>query len=369
MGHPVTSNQKIPNSAKNSDSKQQVALKTPDTGIIMRSYIPYLIAGSFIVMTALLTLLLTIVMDNKAELDHVLAEQGYAPGTMLVDAREAFGQDGPPVAKEPDVPALLHEKIAISPTLNEQIANTQVGSEGEMPATVTEPNTSVLATADSTIDAPAKVVDEKTTATSPTPNTPLPAITESVANIPADSEDKTVATSPTPNKPVPAITVSIDDTNKAVAIIKSHDSTANEDSSTITNTQSVGETPAIENDMVASVGHDLDRVVDAHEARINDIRAMITLRDTNKRQVEQAITYHLNLMEMQVRYIEDRIRPAFPPAIASYERMVNRRREAFHRRMRHREELRQRIYESRNFLRREYTQLLELLWDKNQSIA
>jgi hypothetical protein len=369
MGHPVTSNQKIPNSAKNSDSKQQVTLKTPDTGIIMRSYIPYLIAGSFIVMTALLTLLLTIVMDNKAELDQVLAEQGYAPETMLVDAREAFGQDEPPVAKEPDAPALLQEEIAISPTLNEQTADTQVGSEGETPATVTEPNTSVLATANSTIDTPAEVVDEKTTAASPTPNTPLPAITESVANIPADSEDKTVATSPTPHKPVAAITVSANDANKAVAIVENQDSTTNADPSTITNALSVSKPLPIEDEQVASAGHDLDRVVDAHETRINDIRAMITLRDTNKRQVEQAITYHLNLMEMQVRYIEDRIRPAFPPAIASFERMVNRRREAFHRRMRHREELRQRIYESRNFLRREYTQLLELLRDKNLSIA
>ena len=127
--------------------------------------------------------------------------------------------------------------------------------------------------------------------------------------------------------------MSTDDANRTVAIIESNGSTANVDPATSTNTQPVGEPPAIENDLMVTVGHDLDRVVDAHETRINDIRAMITLRDTNKRQVEQAISYHLNLMEMQVRYMEDRIRPAFPPAIASYERMVNRRREAFHRRM------------------------------------
>ena len=366
MSHPVTSNQKTPSFTKNSDSKQQVTLKTPDAGIIMSSYIPYLIAGSFIVMTALLTLLLTIVMDNKTELNHVLAEQGYASETMLADAREAFGQDEPSVVKEPDAPALLQEEIAIPPTLNEQVTDTQTGSEDETPITTTETNTPVLATADGTIDVPAELVNEKTATT---PNTPLPGITETVFNSPAESEEKAVAISPTPNKPVPAITASTDDANNTVAIMENNDSTANVVPSTNTNTQSVGETPATENDLVVTVGHDLDKVVDAHETRINDIRAMITLRDTNKRQVEQAITYHLNLMEMQVRYMEDRIRPAFPPAIASFERMVNRRREAFHRRMRHREELRQRIYESRNFLRHQYSQLLELLWDKNLSIA
>ena len=370
MSHPVTSNQKTPNSAKNSDSKQQVTLKTPDAGIIMSSYIPYLIAGSFIVMTALLTLLLTIVMDNKAELNQVLAEQEYAPETTLTDAREAFGQDEPSVAKAPDAPALLHEEIAIPPSIHEQVTGTQAGPEGETQAIVTEPNTSVLAAATNTIDAPAELTDEKTTSILPTANIPSPTIQESVANIPADSEDKAVATAPASSKPAPAITVSADGANKAVAIVENQDSMTNEDPSTITNTPSVSEPSPIEDEQVASAGHDLDRVVDAHETRINDIRAMITLRDTNnKRQVEQAITYHLNLMEMQVRYIEDSIRPAFPPAIASFERMVNRRREAFHRRMQHREELRQRIYESRHLLRQQYTQLLDLLRDKNLSIA
>ena len=365
----MTSNQKTPNSAKNSDSKQQVTLKTPDAGIIMSSYIPYLIAGSFIVMTALLTLLLTIVMDNKAELNQVLAEHEYAPETTLTDAREAFGQDEPSVAKAPDAPALLHEEIAIPPSIHEQVTGTQAGSEGETQAIVTEPNTSVLAAATNTIDAPAELTDEKTTSILPTANTPSPTIQESVANIPADSEDKAVATSPASSEPVPAITVSADGANKAVAIVENQDSMTNEDPSTITNTPSVSGPSSIEDERVASAGHDLDRVVGAHETRINDIRAMITLRDTNKRQVEQAITYHLNLMEMQVRYIEDSIRPAFPPAIASFERMVNRRREAFHRRMQRRKDLRQRIYESRNLLRQQYTQLLDLLRDKNLSIA
>jgi hypothetical protein len=366
MSHPVTSNQKTPSSTNNSDSKQQVTLKTPDAGIIMSSYIPYLIAGSFIVMTALLTLLLTIVMDNKTELNQVLAEQGYASETMLADAREAFGQNEPSVVKEPDTPALLQEEIAIPPTLSEQVTDTQAEPENKTPATITETNTPVLATAAGTIDVPDELVNKKTVTT---PNTPLPGITETVVTSPAESEAKAVATSPAPNKPVPAITASTDDANNTVTIIENNDSFANVDPSTSTNGQSVGESPATDNDLVVTVGHDLDRVVDAHEARINDIRAVITLRDTNKRQVEQAITYHLNLMEMQVRYMEDRIRPAFPPAIASFERMVNRRREAFHRRMRHREELRQRIYESRNFLRQQYSQLLELLWDKNLSIA
>lgn len=72
--------------------------------------IPYMIAGAFIGLTALLTLLLTLIIDNQSELDRIMADrQQSASGPILADARRIFGQEPEPA--EP----LLDTSLAVSP--------------------------------------------------------------------------------------------------------------------------------------------------------------------------------------------------------------------------------------------------------------
>lgn len=58
------------------------------SGLSMR--VPYLVATAFVALTALLTLLLNVAMENKGELEKHIALQ--SPNPLLADARTAFGQ-------------------------------------------------------------------------------------------------------------------------------------------------------------------------------------------------------------------------------------------------------------------------------------
>ncbi|MCW8963590.1 MAG: hypothetical protein OQL16_07315 [Gammaproteobacteria bacterium] len=313
-----------------------VDLKPSTAGSITHLYAPYLIAISFIAMTGLLTLLLSAVMDNKVELDRVAAIHDSKP--ILADARMAFGQESTPITETEQVglPALLSEEAAVSP----DSVNHSATSENQI--SVAAENTDEVPQAVNTANNLLPLENEPALASDQPDSVTAPITTiDEVTTVSVNSADGNLS--------------AVDKTTQTV-----HSDMIDENANSQTSPTVATATLAEEN--IVSTSETLDRVIDTHDQRIKEIHTAILEQSYDSRQsVEQTITNQLKLMEMQVRNFEEGIRPSYPPAIAAYERMINRRRASFHRMMQNREELLQRVHNSHKRLRERYSQLLDML--------
>lgn len=261
----MTANKITTSAAKNSDQTRQLLLRNPPNA--MSPYIPYLIAISFVVMTGLLTLILTLTMDYKSQMDRALAKQADKP--ILADARMAFGQLRAII--NPPTPGLLQNNSAVSPVVESIPTN---------PAQTT---------------------------------------------VPVASDNSSEDTQSTDKQP----------------------------------------TAGLSEYQIAASRQDLDQLIDRHENRITEIRTIIAFQVTHKQQIDELVIRHIHLMERQIQAIDDRLRPIFPQAVASYERIMNRRRESFQHIIQTKEKLLRRIDDSREQLREHYTQLLKTWHEGN----
>ena len=109
QGHTVT--EKSANTKSEQENRIKKRASTPaSAGPLpwMNPYIPYLIAISFVAMTALLTLMLTVVMDNKAELERSITLNTSEP--LLTNARVAFGQTI--ISGEPAPESFINDSVS-----------------------------------------------------------------------------------------------------------------------------------------------------------------------------------------------------------------------------------------------------------------
>jgi|GEM_PF-4147206 len=374
MDYPVTSTEKTQSAAEKGNEKQQLLLKTPDTGIIMSPYIPYLIAGSFVAMTALLTLLLTIIMDNKAELDQVLDDQEYTSQTMLADAREAFGQNEILPASNteaPSTPALLQKDVAVTPepahkdvdktgtpTGNSQdeiaAASADLTTRQELPNEVSKENINPV------INESESQVTHKLATNHNEENKKV------IVQLEAISQENTK--SPEPAKAAIEIAgIASEEQSQDEDKLAANDDSEIADSELLVEKDSrvtrqpITKQPASFDANLASSHKDLNKLTDIHENRIEEIRTAISLRPTNKQHIESMVNYHITLMDAQFRTIEKQIRETYPPMFTAFELFMNKRRESFNRSMQRRTDMLRQMHETHSRLRERYSQLLDLM--------
>jgi hypothetical protein len=284
----------------------------------MNPYIPYLVGMTFVAMTALLTLMLTVVLENKAELERSITFNTSEP--LLANAHVAFGHTilsgeaeaeffiDDDVSNSPDVAADSPVTHAL-PGNPEPARKSSQSAVAGMPGTGKPENTS------------AQISPETSTLFSTSYAT----------------EDPTAAE--TNSLPVRSVHTSSD-----LATTR-HTDFMQEQWSTARDTHS----------------DTLDNIVMTHSNTIANLEFAIAQKTYNREQLQAMVIYNLNLMESQIRQLEDRLRPAFPSALAAYERMINKRRESFERMLQRREEILYRSQQNRDLLRENYSLLLDLL--------
>lgn len=286
----------------------------------MNAYIPYLIAISFVGMTALLTLMLTVVMENKAELERSVTFNTSEP--LLANARVAFGH------------TIISGEAAPERFIDDEIGKGQATPLAS-PATQAFP------------DKP-----------EPGPGSSQSAVVEIVGT---GGESENVRSAIYPEAAV--LTSAIDATQDPTAAeaIPVPVNPAQTDGTVVTITQNVDLTEQ----GLSTARHDpsntLENIVMAHNNTITGLENAIAQKAYNREQLQAMVIYNLNLMENQIRRLENSLRPAFPPALAAYERMVSKRRESFGRMLQRRQEILYRAQQSRDVLRENYSQLLDLL--------
>ena len=308
--------------------QQKASLRATTGAGALNPYIPYLIAASFVVMTALVTLLLTMVMENKAELDEVLADRQQFPEPILADARMAFGQ-GMDTGMESNTAehpsALLSEENAIAP---DAMPNTEMPAEQTASKMASKP-----ASPPDTIDTVPTNSAERLAAD----------VGNQTAMSPADTAIEAV--SATVKRDVVAAT-----TISQPAVV------------------SLSADPRLVHNNFESGNRQLEKIVSSHEEQIHSFNKMLQLQTVNREEMQNTITHHMQLMESQIQAIEQILRPETPSAVVGYDRMIYRQRESFQRMMQRRNKMLQRALESRHRLREDYTLLLDLL-EKGEEIA
>lgn len=285
----------------------------------MNPYIPYLIAISFVAMTALLTLMLTVVMENKAELERSVVFNTSEP--LLANARVAFGQ------------TMVSGEAAPERFIDDNISNSQAAAPVS-PATQAFPDKPEPSPGSSQ----SAVAEMMSTVGSVNVSPAISTEAAALASVNDASEDTTAAET----GPVPA-------------------NSAQTDGTVATITQNVGLTEEQLSTARYDSSDSLDNIVMAHINTITGLENAIAQKAYNREQLQAMVIYNLNLMENQIRQLEDSLRPAFPPALAAYERMVSKRRESFERMLHRRQEILYRTQSSRDVLRESYSQLLDLL--------
>lgn len=381
---------------------------------LVNPYIPYLIAAAFVVMTAILTLLLTMVLDNHAEIEDAVKE--HDAQILVAKTLENTGIDTIASRQleviETPVEIALNDEDIVAP-VTEKAPTTSTASpvqslvSDETLAISTESQTSAadgmkqtappsLAKSAPTIspetnteatlsNATVALRTESKTALTDNVEQPAPAeidmasetlvATDEIDATPASTElQATVVQELTVAANTEATTATDQASNDAEniaqavnAINSAQDTVAGEaKTSKNKNSTSVATNTSADNNVtkvaIAQPSQQLTRIVTYHQKQIHDIQNMMATRAQDQRmQFETLITNQLLAMNHQIQHLEESVRPQDPFAQSWYDNMLKARRDAFNRMIEQRQQFLNKLQKSRETLRQRYTQLLQQL--------